>query len=325
MLIIWASLIDLPAWMLVSLGFYIAYRVLRFPDLTVDASFVSGTVGAACGAIYWASSSLGLLVAISLSSLAGLLTSIVYLVNPRPSYKLLAGVLVVFGFYSINYRVLSYKTEAGFSTVATQMNYVSELQALYNLNTLKPITFLIGFLIIIITVFLFKKLLHTRYGLILRSVGSRKYLLSNKRLRPAFYLTSGLILSNVIVGIGGWFYGSINSFATINVFGSIIHALAAAIIGEVLIEKIGWFRDRRTSVWVLLLTPLIGAFIYQLLRAIIAFLLTSESNVNQTNYSINMHDHNTLLAIIVIMIVLAIKAVTLSAKYDLPNEDEDGA
>lgn len=96
-----AILRELPAWILVSLGFYIAYRVLKFPDLTVDASFVTGTVGTACAALSWHSSILGMLLAVFLGVTAGLCTGALYLTNPRPAFKLLASVLVLLAFYSV--------------------------------------------------------------------------------------------------------------------------------------------------------------------------------------------------------------------------------
>ncbi|MEJ2745001.1 MAG: hypothetical protein P8123_04850, partial [bacterium] len=79
---------ELPAWMMVTLGFYIAFRVLQYPDLTVDASFIAGAVGTAAMALYYHSSCLGLLLAFTLSALAGTLTGLIYLTNPKDAYKL---------------------------------------------------------------------------------------------------------------------------------------------------------------------------------------------------------------------------------------------
>lgn len=313
-----------PAWIMVALGFYIAYRVLKFPDLTVDASFIAGTVGAACAAVNWNSSFWGLILAILLSGIAGLATSLVYLSNPRPAYKLLAGVLVIFAFYSINYRVLGYQVEAGFVAKHTFMNMIVEFEASHRMNTLRPLSFSLGMVLVVIQVIFLWWLLHTSYGLVLRTIGSRYQLIMKNKIHVAGYLISGLVLSNIIVGIGGWYYGSTNGYASINVFGTIIHALAAAIIGETIVEHVPIGKDRRASVWPLLVAPIVGVTVYQFLKACVAWFMMKESeNISGGGIiSINQQDHNTFVAVFLVLLIIVARWLASLHKTDIPDTED---
>lgn len=315
-----------PAWIMVTIGFYIAYRVFKFPDLTVDASFIAGTVGTACAAVYWNSTLMGLLLAVFLGALAGFFTSVVYLTNPRPAYKLLAGVLVIFAFYSINYRVLGHQVEAGFAFKSTAMNALADFEANHGLNNLRPLTFLVGLTVVGILIISLRWLFQTNYGIIIRSIGSRQHLVSNNRFKAGIFLSTGLILTNIIVGIGGWFYASINTYASINVFGTIIHALAAAIIGEAIFERLPFGKDRRTSVWALLTAPVVGATIYQLFKSIVAWIMTKESeSIDKTIISINQQDHNTFIAVILVIVIVVVRWFALHRNYTyVADEEESG-
>lgn len=318
-----STLQEWPAWILITIGFYVSYRVLKFPDLTVDASFVAGTVATACAALSWGSSLAGLALAIVLSSIAGLATSIVYLTNPRPSYKLLSGVLVIFAFYSINYRVLSHRTSAGFSNIRTSFNMLADYEASLGLNPYRLLTMGFCIIVVVVVVASLSWFLNTRYGVVIRTIGSRKQLISYDRWRTGMYLSSGLIISNLIVGIGGWLYASINSYATINVFGTIIHALAAAIIGEAIYERLPLGKDRRISMKSIIVAPILGVTIYQFVKSFVAWAVIRESqSVSKTDISFNSQDQNTFIAILLVISIIAIRYIMMSRKYEQDDEGE---
>ena len=196
---------ELPCWLPAALGFYIAFRVLRYPDLTVDASFIAGTVAAGAAAISCSSTIIGLGFALFLSAFAGAMTGVIYLSNPRPAYKLLSGVLVYLTFYSINYRILGRKTYDQFSDSNTIINRIADFEAQHGLWNFRPITVTVGISIVVGLFFFYRWFLKTSLGLRIRAVGSRPYLVANSRGRVGRYTVLGLVLSNMTVGIGGWF------------------------------------------------------------------------------------------------------------------------
>lgn len=335
-----ASLIELPAWMLVALGFYFAFRVLKFPDLTVDASFVTGTVATAMAATNFSSSALGLVLAILFGCLAGTATWLVYLTNPRPAYKLLAGVLVMFASYSVNYRLLNHAVESCFTMQRTEMNRLAEFEASTYASGFKPLSLSIGLALVLVLILCLRALMATHFGLVLRSVGSRPSLVMSNGPRYAgnwrrsglsrfnrvnMSLWFGLALSNAIVGTGGWFYASTNATCSINIFGTVIHALAAIIIGETICGVVPGVRDRRTSIWVLVITPLGGAIVYQIVKAFVAWVMVDLSvGIDGSNVSYNSQDQNFLFVILLLVLILLSKAISQWAHAtDYQETDEE--
>lgn len=307
---LYSTLPELPAWILVATGFYFSYRILKFPDLTVDASFTAGMVGAACGAIVFQSSFLGLIFALLLSSLAGLLTSFIYMSNPRPAYKLLAGVFVIFAFYSVNYRIIDKKTEVGFANMKTAFNFLAD----YQVGLPFSLQLFVGIFICILVFIIFRHFLKSHLGIIIRSIGSRPNL-EVKNIN-SFYII-GLILSNSVVGLGGWYYSSINSYANINVFGTIIHALAIAIIGELLLENLPFLRDRRTSPTAILISPILGAIIYQFIKTTVTYVMANETG---DEVAINQQDNNAFVAVSLILLILFVKYIRNNKINNQPLE-----
>jgi len=315
---------ELPVWMLITLGFYISYKVLKFPDLTVDASFLVGTVSAACAAMFLQSSFLGLLFAILFGALAGFITGTIYLTNPRPAYKLLSGLLVIFAYYSLNFRLLGRRVSANFLLEPTLINKIIEAEAgLGSFCIYKPYRLLIGLLFLALVICVLIKFLGSTHGLLLRCIGSRSSLFcSAKKNSVAIYIYIGLIISNVIVSIGGWLYGSINSYAYINIFGTIMHVLASAIIGELIIERLPIGLDNRSSIMAIILAPLVGALVYYFFRSLVAVIMLLESkSIDGDTISIHRQDQNTLLAFFLLLTIYITKKI-FSTPYTFLNTDE---
>jgi len=319
-----STVAELPIWMMVSLGFYLAYRGLKFPDLTVDVSFLAGMAATGCAAITWESSLAGLFLAIVLGATAGAITTLIYLTNPRPAYKLLAGLLVVFGYYSVNYRVLGHRTYAVLTQQHTFMNALTDYEKSVGWESIGVISLAIGFGLLAAQVCALAWFLRTRLGLAIRAVGSNPRVVRSSSGAKGLYLLLGLAMSNTIVALGGWLYASLNKTANIAVFGTVIHALAAAIIGEVLVERMPKIKDRRSSAWALLLAPLIGAMIYQTVRACIMYAVCHEyMSVDRSTYSISQQDINTLVAVGIIVVVIGVRFLAMRSRLELAADESD--
>lgn len=266
--------IELPAWILLAFGFYLALRILRFPDLTVEAAFVAGGVGAAWGAEEFESSAAGVAMALLLGSTAGAVTGVLYSIHKTPLFKLLAGLLVLFGFYSINYRVLGLRTDVNFSTSKTFFNNLFDRESSWGLVSSRPLSTVLLYFVsigIFIGVLLF---LHTESGFVFRSLGYRPEILESCGRRPLIWLVGGLIGANSIVAVGGWVYATTNSNVSITEFGYVLHALAAVILGELLLRLITSRLGPGVQLRAVVAAPLVGAFMYSLIRSAVMYLVT---------------------------------------------------
>ena len=89
---------------LVALALTLTFRVVRFPDLTVDGSFVTGASVFSAGAFYYHAPWLAIPCAFIAGMLAGLTTGV--LSSTLRINRLLSGILVMTMLYSINLRIM---------------------------------------------------------------------------------------------------------------------------------------------------------------------------------------------------------------------------
>jgi ABC-type uncharacterized transport system permease subunit len=279
-------------------------------------------VGTAWAATACESSAIGLIVAVFLGAIAGATTTLFYFLNPRPAFKMVAGVFVVFAFYSLNWRILDHRTYLGFSQSQTAMNWLAQWQADKGISDWRPLTILVGLLICAAVMLPVAYLLKGHLGLILRSVGTRPRIASPNAFYCGLYLLLGLMTCNAIVALGAWYQASVNSSSDIRVFGTIIHALASAIIGELLLSSFSYFRHRRVSVPFICLAPVIGSFVYQTARAAILWQLRNVSQ-DGTTVTVNQQDTNTLVAAGLLVLLLVVRLVSERKRGPAVPEDSD--
>src|SRR5690625_2002460 len=104
----------------VALGVYLTFRVLDFPDLTVDGSFTTGAAVAGLIITNGGSPLLGSLAGFGAGMIAGVITG---LLNTKAKINgLLAGILTMIALYSINLRIM------GKSNLRSE-EHTSELQS----------------------------------------------------------------------------------------------------------------------------------------------------------------------------------------------------
>ena len=234
---------------LVAMGVYLTFRILDFPDLTVDGSF---TLGAAVTATLivtgfnpYLSTLLGTLAAAS----AGLVTA---WLNLRFNIlHLLASILTMTALYTINLRVMGKPNVALIMepTVLTPFESLG-IPAMY----MKVI--FVGFCAIIAGL-LVAWFLYTQYGLAMRAVGSNKRMAQANGIVVNEKVYVGLALSNGLVGLAGALFAQTNGFADSTMgIGTIVVGLAAVIIGESL------FGSR--SLLIIVMSCILGSILYRL-------------------------------------------------------------
>lgn len=230
-----------------ALGVYLSFRVLDFPDLTVDGSFVTGAAVAATLIVSGYSPLVATLIAIIAGFLAGCITGLLHTkgkINP-----LLSGILMMIALYSINLRIMGRSNipllsqETLMTKIAQFSEHIGFDQVSSSIFTTlgfeqQPRTFGIIIFALIVTLlikFLSDYLLKTEVGLALRATGDNKKMIRSFSANTDNLTILGLGVSNAFVALSGALIAQYSGFADIGMgIGMIIIGLASVIIGEAL-------------------------------------------------------------------------------------------
>jgi putative tryptophan/tyrosine transport system permease protein len=235
---------------IVTIGVYLSFRVLRFPDLTAEGSF--GLAAMVGGAVLVTTGSpvLGLLASIVTGALAGIVTAVLANVVRLPT--LLASILTMIMCFSVGLLVVGQPSQ----TLPDQWVLAPALSWMQS-----PIgRGIIGagavLAILIVAILLF---LRTGAGFILRARGENPDLTRELRHSLVVWDIVGLALANGIVGFSAALFSQRSGYASINMGrGMAIYALAAIMLGEAIFPS-------RTML-LSLLSCVVGTLILQLVR-----------------------------------------------------------
>ena len=225
------------AYGIAALGVFLTYRVLKFPDLTVDGSFVTGAAIASVLLVqYGVDPFTVLLVAFVAGGIAGLITG---LLNTQLGItNLLAGVLTMIMLYSINLRIMG-RPNLSLLRVSTATRVVDA--AWSPLGSFSVLAF-IGILTVAIKLLL-DAFLRTEIGFALRATGDSERMITAQGVSTKTMKILGLALSNGLVALSGALIAQYSGFADVGMgLGTIVTGLAAVIIGGTLIRsnRVGW-------------------------------------------------------------------------------------
>ena len=239
----------------VALGVYITFRVLAFPDLTVDGSFPLGGAVAAILIINGANPWLATMVAFVAGAGAGLITS---LLNTKLRINaLLSGILMMVALYSVNLIIMG-RANIPLLREVTVFDHVADWSGIESNLTLSIV--FCGVLLLLFLVFL-NWFLRTEVGLALRATGDNEQMVRGLGASTDMTTIMGVSLSNGSVALAGALIAQNQGFADVGMgIGMIVMGLASVIIGE------GLFRPRGLT-WVLL-AVLGGTFAYRLFLGI---------------------------------------------------------
>jgi putative ABC transport system permease protein len=253
---------------LVALGVFLSFRVLNFPDLTVDGSFPLGAAVAATLIVHGVDPFAATAVAIAAGALAGLTTAFL---NLRFGIlHLLASILTMIALYSINLRIMGRPNVAliGNATILSPFEFLG-LRNLY----LKP---LVAGIVLVIVAGLLTRFLLSAYGLAMRATGSNPRMARAQGIDTKAATYVGMAISNAMVALAGALFAQMNGFADVTIgTGTIVVGLAAVIVGEAV------FGSRSIAVWIV--GCIAGSVIYRLAVALAlnaSFLGLSASDLN---------------------------------------------
>ncbi len=236
------------AYSLVALGIVISFRILAFPDLTVDGSFVLGGAVVAKMIVSGYNPAAGICLAIIIGFIAGCVTGIL---NTRLKINsLLAGILVMTILYSVNLRVMGRSN-------TPLLNYVTVFTP-FEAMEIRWLSVVFFFAVIVfLCKFLTDIFLHTQIGLAMRATGDNEQMIRTLGVNTDNMTVLGLGISNALVALSGALVAQHQGFADIGMgIGMIVAALAAIIIGETLLKA--------RTVGMNTLAAIVGSFVYRL-------------------------------------------------------------
>lgn len=238
---------------LVAFGIYISFRVLDFPDLTVDGSFPLGAAVAAVLIIEgwnpWLATGAAVLAGMGAGAVTAMLNVKLKILN------LLASILTMIALYSINLRVMGRPNIAllGEETVLTPW---------YSLDlAYHQVPVLLFVILVFVALILLWRFMKSETGLAMRATGANPRMARAQGIATGAMIILGVAVSNGLVGLAGALFAQSQGAADVTMgVGVIVIGLASLIGGEAVVTP--------TTVVRALVGCVVGAIIYRLAIAL---------------------------------------------------------
>lgn len=228
---------------LMALGVYITFRILDFPDLTVDGSF---TTGAAIGTVMTVSGTppwIAIICSFIGGAIAGTCTGLLH--TKGKINGLLSGIIMMIALYSINLRIMG-KPNVSLRGKENLFDHVS--------------TLLIMIVFVIIVKVILDLFFRTDLGLSLRATGDNSRMIRSFGANTDITTIFGIALSNALVASSGALVSQYQKYADNSMgIGMIVIGLASVIIGEAIFGARTIFRAT--------LAVILGSVIYRIIYA----------------------------------------------------------
>ena len=255
---------------LVAIGVYLSFRVLQFPDMTVDGSFPLGAAVTAAAITSGVFPAVATLMAVLTGMAAGLMTA--WLSTHLRMLNLLAGIIMMTALYSINLRIMG---KPNIALLGEETLFTGVLE---NISVLIPLGVICLFTLVAIYRFL-----KSHMGLAIRATGNNAKMARAQGVNDERMIWLGLAIANGCVALAGSLFAQINGFADVTLgVGTIIIGLAAVIIGEAILPT--------RTVLQALIACVVGALIYRLLIA---------QALNVSDIGLKASDLNLVTAVLV--------------------------
>lgn len=237
---------------ILSLGVYITYKILDFPDLSVDGTFPLGAAVTVTMILLGVPIPLAMLAATAAGVVFGVVTGII---NVKFKIRdLISGIIVMTALYSVNLRIAG---KANVPLFSKQTLFENDVLAKIFPEGMKQYSNLIILIIIVLVVkLLLDFYLKTKSGFLLRAVGDNDVLVTSLAKDKGNVKILGLAIANGLAALAGSVYCQMNGFFEISIgTGTVVIGLANVIIGISLVKHFNFIKPTTAVV--------IGAIIYK--------------------------------------------------------------
>ncbi len=179
-------------WTVLSLGIFMTFRILKFPDMTTEGSFPLGGAVAVTLLTNGVHPILATLVAMIAGCLAGLVTGLLYTKGKIPT--ILAGILVMTSCHSIMLMIMG-RANLGLlhrSVIQDLLPFSDSINSL-----------LLGFISVVLVIGLMYFFLHTRLGQAYIATGDNPDMARSFGVHTSKMELMGLVVSNGIIALAG--------------------------------------------------------------------------------------------------------------------------
>lgn len=220
---------------IMALGVYITYKILDFPDLTVDGSFPMGAAITAVMISRDVNPLLTLPVCFAAGAGVGVLTGLIHV--KLKVRDLLSGIIMMTALYTVNLRIAGkanlpiYNKTTIFDNALVNRIFTGEL-AVFK-------TVLVILIITLVSKYLLDWYLSTKSGMLLRAVGDNDRIITSLGVDKGLVKIVGLAIANGLVALGGCIFAQQQRYFDISMgTGTVVIGLASVIIGTSLFRKI---------------------------------------------------------------------------------------
>jgi len=246
-----AILVEGLIYGILAVGVFITFRVLDFPDLTVEGSFPLGAASAAAALTAGLPFPVAALLAMAAGALAGASTALIH--NRFRVPPLLAGIVVMTGLYSVNLRVMGGRSNIQLMGRKPLIDFARTWLPGLGSELAEALFFGLFAVLIIVLLDIF---FHTEFGLTLGALGDNERMVTASGSDPDAFKVAGVALANAFAALSGALASQHHGFADVNLGAGVVAlGLASVMIGELI------FRTNRIGGQ--LLRAILGAVIFK--------------------------------------------------------------
>ncbi len=253
---------------IMALGVYITYKILDFPDLTVDGSFPMGAAIACILISKGMNPYLTLPVSFAAGALVGMITGMIHV--KLKVRDLLSGIIMMTALYTVNLRIAGranlpiYNQENIFDNHFINSFFPSSLE--------KYKTVVIIFVIMILTKYLLDWYMNSQAGFMLRAEGDTETIVTSLGVDKGMVKIIGLSIANGLVSLSGCIFANQQRFFDISSgTGTVVIGLASVIIGTSIFKKVTFFRVTSSVI--------IGSLLYKACVAVAIRVIPASSDL----------------------------------------------
>lgn len=230
-----------------TIGVFITFKILDFPDMSVEGTFPLGAFVFARALTMGMNSVTGMILAFVAGAIGGLITFVLY--RKFKIQSILSGILTMTFLYSVNLRI------TGTSNI-TFFEYKTVFQMFEKIPKM-----LILLIIVLVIKILMDAFLKTEKGYLLLATGDNETLVKSLGKNPDKYICLGLMLSNALAALSGTLMAQSNGYADITMGQTIIvSALASITIGDAFLKNSRFVKRTTRAIF--------GAIIYRIIYGV---------------------------------------------------------